>query len=183
MNRQRGFTLLEMLLGMTLIAIVSLSAWYLLAGMSRSQQMMLSKGGKLKAINRVFNILSDDFSHAVMRTRAKAGATDLQLQTGDVSLVRLLRKEPRSAGVQLEQVEWYLQNNTLYRRSWLLAPGVQVINQRQLAGVSVFHLRFYQQGLWQPQLLSGDTLPQAVEITLAVNGLGEVQRLTLMGEQ
>ncbi len=44
MNRQRGFTLLEMLLGMTLIAIVSLSAWYLLAGMSRSQQMMLSQG-------------------------------------------------------------------------------------------------------------------------------------------
>lgn len=187
MNRQRGFTLLEVILGMALIAVVSLSAWYLLAGMNRSQQMVLSQGGKLKAANRTFQQITDDFSHAVLRKpRQGAGqraAPDLQLQTGDNNRVLLLRQQSRSGGVQLERVEWYLQNDVLYRRSRLLTPGAQEINQRQLAGVSGFHLRFYQQGLWRPQLLNADTLPDAAEITLAVGGLGELQRLTLMGEQ
>ncbi|EMH4162041.1 type II secretion system minor pseudopilin GspJ [Pluralibacter gergoviae] len=186
MNRQRGFTLLEVILGMALIAIVSLSAWYLLAGMNRSQQMVLSQGSRLKAVNQAFTALSDDFSHAAMRTPqngAKAGAPDLQLQTGDDTRVRLLRQQSRSPGVQLEQVEWYLQDGALYRRSRLLTPGAQALNRRLLSGVSGFHLRFYQKGMWRPQLLNADTLPQAVEITLAVNSLGEVQRLILMGEQ
>ena len=186
MNRQRGFTLLEVILGMALIAIVSLSAWYLLAGMNRSQQMVLSQGSRLKVVNRAFTTLSDDFSHAVMRmpqTGAKGGAPDLQLQTGDDTRVRLLRQQPRSPGIQLEQVEWYLQNGALYRRSRLMTPGAHELNQRLLSGVSGFHLRFYQKGMWRPQLLNADTLPQAVEVTLAVNSLGEVQRLILMGEQ
>ncbi|WP_440867943.1 type II secretion system protein GspJ [Symbiopectobacterium purcellii] len=183
MTLQRGFTLLEVILGMALISIVSVSAWYLLVGMNRSQQMVLSQGGKLQAISRIFSCLSDDFSHSVMRTNSKAGALDLQLQSGYLTHVSLLRLQSRSAGVQLEQVEWYLQNDTLYRRSRMLAQGAQFINQRQLGGVTEFHLRFYQQGLWRPQLLNGGKLPQAVEITAVVNGLGEVQRLTLMGEK
>ena len=187
MNRQRGFTLLEVILGMALIAVVSLSAWYLLAGMNRSQQMVLTQGGKLKAASRTLRQLTDDLSHAVMRnTRpgaAQRAAPDLQLQTGDSNRVLMLRQQSRSSGVQLERVEWYLQDDVLYRRSQLLTPGAQVVNQRQLAAVSGFHLRFYQQGLWRPQLVSAETLPQAAEITLAVDGLGELQRLTLMGEQ
>jgi len=187
MNRQRGFTLLEVILGMALIAVISLSAWYLLAGMNRSQQLVLSQGNKLKTITHAFQSLTDDFSHAVIRTpqpgASTAGLPDFQLQTGDESQVRLLRQQPRRKGGQLERVEWYWQNNVLYRRSQLLIPDGKVVNQRVLSGITGFHLRFYQKGLWRPQLVDNTTLPQGVEITLAVNGIGEVQRLALMGKE
>lgn len=90
---------------------------------------------------------------------------------------------PRS---ELQWVGYRLRQQKLERLSYFhvdhlsgVSPDVRVM----LDGVHAFRLRFFVNGAWQARWDSTGILPQAVEVTLVMDGFAELTRLFLVSKE
>ena len=93
---------------------------------------------------------------------------------------------PRS---DLRRVAYRLKEGRLVRITWPVldrAPVTEPLEAPLLADVEIFELRFYGDSgqsveTW-PTATSGPDVPRAMEVTLAVKGLGRFKRLFLVNQ-
>ena len=199
--RASGFTLIELLVALVIFGIFAVLAY---AGLGR----LLDNRGRLNEeqrvwqdLSQVFLRISDDVAHARPRgVRDVSGLVSLPAFVGRPFDSRALA-EPSleltrggelnyGSGAQsdLRRVAYRLKEGRLVRLTWPVldrAPVSVPLEAPLLADVETFELRFVGAtgdpvDTW-PTATSGlDVPPRAMEVTLAVKGVGRFKRLFLV---
>ena len=193
--RSAGFTLLEVLLALVILAGLSLSAYQVLQGVMQNDAQTRIKVERLATLQRVFTMLERDFSQAVPRAsringeanKAVFQAARFQMESDDWS-VSFIRNGWFNPGAQLprsnlQKVGYRLRENKLERLSYLYVDpvvGTEPMVTPLLDGVKSFKLRFYANGLWATEWSNTAQLPRAIELELELTDYGVLRRLFLL---
>ncbi|WP_460150426.1 PulJ/GspJ family protein [Pseudomonas sp. S3_A03] len=120
-NPQQGFTLIEVMVAIMLMAVVSLIAWRGLDSVTRADHHVQASTEQTEALLRVLNQMQRDISlrAGVELTGPKdeaAGLAAITVRSSDSQGFRLdvIRSAP-VAGDGLQRVRWWLKGDSLYR--------------------------------------------------------------------
>jgi len=165
-RRQQGFTLLEIMIALTIFAVISTLAWQILDGAMRTSSATDASAAKLNQLQRAWNLLERDFFQ--LQGRAPRNGTGVfRLKNNALEMTTL---NGVSGQVQLERVRWRLEGGRLWRDVWPTFDGpanakpdeVPIVNE-----VKAVQWRFWQGG-WQNAWRDSDTQPDGVELTLTM---------------
>jgi general secretion pathway protein J len=194
-RRQRGFTLLELLVALSVFSLVSVMAYSGLRTVLQSKQHTEQRAARIQQLQSAVMLLERDLAQFVDRpVRDEFGDPQQALLSADYGDTRLAFTRagyrnptglPRS---NLQRVAYGLEEEALVRLAWPVldrAQGSEPYRGVLLEGVRELQLRFMDeerewQGQWPPEGLAPDApipLPRAVEVTLELEDLGEVRRL------
>lgn len=194
--RQQGFTLLEIMVAVVILAIMGLMSYRAVRDARAQAEIASVHMEHLRAVQRAMQLLVSDF-----RTLAPRPVREL---VGDGYRAALLRDPnamslfelthagwPNGAGTPrgtLQRVSYRLEGRKLIREHWTVTdPTLADEPQKRelLDGVERVGIRYLGQGReWDtqwPPLGTGDRAwrarPLAVEVTIVVDGWGELRRL------
>ncbi|NIB44469.1 type II secretion system minor pseudopilin GspJ [Pseudomaricurvus alkylphenolicus] len=196
----RGFTLLEVMIALSIFAIMGVAAYQLLSGELRTQQALEDISGRRDDWQRGMLRLSNDLRQLTDRSiRDDYGEQEYALQgsSDQMSLTRNGWPNPlERQRSNLQRIHYRLSEDDqgnpflgrLYWHSLDRAPGVEPITQKLLPGVENISIRYFDEetrewhSQWPPANFGfggGQTyqLPQAVEITLDTLDQGQITRL------
>lgn len=194
-SSQTGFTLLEVLLALVIFAMLSLSAYAVLQGVIRNDEVSRDKITRLSELQRAFATLSRDFTQTIPRPVRINGETStvlfqaerfqLNSDDGAVMFVRAgwLNPGGELRRSELQRVGYRLRQQTLERLTYLYpdaVTGTEPAATSLLSKVTAFSLRFYRNGEWLTQWNTPTELPAAVEITLTLEDYGTIRRRFLL---
>ena len=202
---QRGLTLLEILVAITVFAIFSTMAYGGLLRLLDSRERVDAERVYWRNMSTAFVRIERDFSLArnrpvrqndgnVIPGSAFLGQPTDPRALGDpnVEFTRGGILVPNGSTADLQRIGYRFVDNKLMRLAWPTldrAPLTKPQTTPVLHDVDEFEMRFYQNGAWidrWPPLGAGSAtappLPSAVEITVALKGRGKYKRVFLVGK-
>ncbi len=196
-RRERGFTLLEIMVATVILAVMGLMAF---RAVSEARVAVENAGGhleRLRLVQRAVQILDTDFRTLTRRpVRESIGdgtRATLLRDPNSISLVELSHAGwPNGAGMPrgtVQRVVYRVEENKLIREHWNVMDATLAtppVKRELLTGVERVDIRYLTSGRewiaeW-PQFGNtrdfGDfTRPLAVEITLVLSDFGELRRI------
>lgn len=196
MTRSRGFTLIEMVVAVALLAVLAAVAYATLDGMLRQQSATATRVDNHAGWQRMMLLLSNDLFQVVPRSIRSGSHGDrvaaFNAPPGPDGMVEWTRGGwPNPAGharSTYQRVAWRIVDGELQRLYWVtldrdavaqpvVAPvvrGVQALRWRFLAVDGRWH--DYWPVLDEPET-ELDRLPRAVELTLLLEDGNELRRI------
>ncbi|MBC2778074.1 type II secretion system minor pseudopilin GspJ [Parasphingopyxis marina] len=192
-NSERGFTLTELMVSLFIFSLISAAGVALLRFSVDSQAASADALADMGAIRRMNAQLTSDLSQIAPRpARDEAGARQNAFfggggADGDL-LISFVRRgwtnydgEARSS---LQKVDYRLVDGTLERIAYPYVDGAEALPPARLVqGIESVALRYRSEGdwreRWDPTLAT--ELPDAVELTVVIQGLGPVRQLFQTG--
>jgi len=201
-GRRSGFTLIELLVALVVFGIFAVLAYAGLARLLDNRERLTAEQRVWQELSQAFLRISDDVAHARPRKVRDAGGFELQAFVGRLYDSRALAEPsleltrggelnyggaPRS---DLRRVAYRLKEGRLVRITWPVldrAPVTEPLEAPLLADVETFELRFYGASgdsvdTWPTAASGPDVPPRAMEVTLAVKGVGRFKRLFLVNQ-
>ncbi|KZX77502.1 hypothetical protein A3715_01720 [Oleiphilus sp. HI0009] len=202
MRRSHGFTLLEVLIAISITALIGLGAWQLLNTAIRTYELGQESLESLSQLQRAQLLIARDFQQVVPRAiRDEYGDYSAALLSGDefdvVELTRVGWRNPiQEERSDTQRVAYSIDDGDLIRRYWKVldrAQDSEAISRRLLSDVESFSVRYLNDSdawvdEWPPQEFEVDdseldnmrrfvVLPKAVEINLSHPRYGNISRL------
>jgi general secretion pathway protein J len=187
-ERIHGFTLVEMLIAIGILAMIAVLGWRSMDGMIRSRVALTDSMQQLRALQRSFAQMQDDCAQ-LAAADAVGTVVPLQIQPGRLALIRNVFTPDQPT--RLQAVVWYVAGGVLKRRVSPASrdlPALQRFLQQSVGGldqtlqndVHAMGLRAWSAG-WRSQV-GGGVPPRGLEVTLQLGGGdGTVRRLFLLG--
>ncbi|HEU5338704.1 MAG TPA: type II secretion system minor pseudopilin GspJ [Sulfuricaulis sp.] len=199
MKRDKGFTLLELLVAIGIFALISAIAYGSLIRLMNDRARLESEHNFWRSLSLTFTRLEDDFSQARERSiRDVIGFSQpaFRGQPTDIRAIALPSVEMTRGGVlsfgdtarpDLQRVGYRLVDGTLMRLTWPvldLGPQTVPVETPILKNVEEFRVRFYAPAgawidVWPAEGIS-EILPRGVEVRLKLTGRGEFTRLMMV---
>lgn len=195
MTKQRGFTLLEVLIAIVLFAFISLAATSMLSGMNDASDTVNTRNNKLNELQRAFLVMERDFIQMARRKVRLEGDAPLNTfihtnestyssNTHGIAFVRqgwtnpaLLL--PRS---DVQAVSYQLEDDVLNRLHYVFADAVVGEEPKVrplLTNIEKVDFEFHNGQKWSKDLPTED-LPLAVAIEIEFKDFGIVRRQFLI---
>ncbi|GAB6405177.1 type II secretion system protein GspJ [Pseudomonas sp. MHK4] len=175
MNKQDGFTLLELVIAIAIFALLGLASWTLFDGVVRVQQGTLSHERELRNLQRAVAVIERDLLH-IAQQPVLLDPTRLQLLRGNW---RNPLDLPRS---ERQVLTYRFDNGVLWRDS--RAEGAQSVQQQKLLeDVRDLRWRLYDSQVgWRSYWPSAANLkaPLALEIQLSAGRFQAIRRVLLL---
>jgi len=192
-----GFTLLELLVALSIFAVLATMAYAALNSVLTARKAVEAKSARLTALQTAFMIMERDIEQAAPRKiRDEFGDEQPALQGGGVgtTVLTLTRDGWRNplglVRSNLQRVAYQFNDKQLIRQSWGIldrAPDTQAYSEVLLDEVTTVEVRFLDRdgqwsGYWPPQ--TGNVQqqavvppPRAIEVSVDVEGWGRITRL------
>lgn len=190
-RKMHGFTLVEMLLALAILAALSVAAMAVLQNVIRADTLTRDKTQQMQALQHTFSQMSSDINQIIARRSRESSslffAGRYQLSSDDWAISFSRNGWPNPLGMlarsEIQNVSYRLRQQRLERLSYDqqdpltgAQPTVEVVQE----GVQAFRLRFYASGRWQERWDNTQSLPQGLEVTLTLDGYGDITRLFLI---
>lgn len=195
-----GLTLIELLVALVVFGIFAVMAYGGLARLLDGRARLNTEQRVWQDLSAAFLRLSDDLEHARARRVRDVAGFFLPAFSGRPYDSRALAEpslELTRGGElhygeglhsDLRRVAWQLRDGRLIRIAWPVldrAPTTKPLESDLLGDVETFEVKFQSEtggpgDTWPPAGAQPDALPSAVEITLAVKGVGRFKRLFLV---
>lgn len=198
-KNQQGFTLMEMLIAVTITAVIGLGVWQVINGVVTSRDRVNDLAEEFDGLQRAMLLLERDITQIVNRpARDIYGDYKAALTSREEDFALLLTRQgwrnplgTRRSGLQ--RVAWEYTGDELRRRYWPIVDQGQEDDSRDvllLEEVLAFEIRFLNdERSWQPEwptdeMMAGlnpgsrpeTPLPMGIEITLEHERFGELVR-------
>ncbi|MCM8558198.1 type II secretion system minor pseudopilin GspJ [Sphingomicrobium sediminis] len=174
--RKNGFTLIEMLVGLSIFALLASAGVGLLRASADTQAVVDRSLAEQAEVERIALLLDADLSQVALRPRRDANGGDRPAFTGDPNGMDFVR-----AGVvaldaaptsDLRRIGWTVENGRLVRLTFdaVDGPADRLPEAVLMEDVSGFSLAYRNlSGGWSATWPdgSGEALPRAVRLTLA----------------
>ena len=191
-GRDAGFTLVEMLIALTIFAMLTAAGVGLLSVTARTQQTadrLLAELGELRSVRA---LMSADLAQAVPRQYRDRGgqpvAAFAAAESGQPVLLGFVRggvEGGNERGSTLQRVEYRLRENRLERLAYPHVDGAQsAVAVTLLRDVRQLRLRYRDdEGAWHSSWAPTDRsrLPEAVELVTDSEPHGLVRQLFIVG--
>lgn len=204
-NPQSGFTLLEVLIAVTITAVIGLGVWQVINGVVNSRDRVNELAEQFDGLHRAMLLLERDVLQLVNRP-ARDIYGDFQpaltSRQDDFSLLLTRQGWRNPLGIRrsgLQRVGWEFTGTELRRRYWPMVDQGQDDDSRDvllLKGVKRLEVRFLDSDRrWQPQwptdeVIAGLTpgsrpdvpLPLGLEVTLEHERFGTLVRMFALAD-
>lgn len=189
----RGFTLLEVLVAISIFAIIGLSANQMLRSIIDTQSRVRAGNETFASISRTLTVIHRDLTQVIPRgIRDRYGEPMGPLVIGQgpyvLEFTRTGWNNPaRHQRSEVQRVAYGVEDDTLYRYFWLVLdraedsePRSQIL-LRNIEGfsASVVDPEGETADAW-PELDSNQVLPPGLEITIDVEPIGQIRRVYAM---
>jgi general secretion pathway protein J len=199
MQRQNGFTLMEVLIAVAITAVIGVGVWQVVHGVITSRDRVDDVADQFRNLQRTMLLLERDITQIVNRP-ARDVYGDFQpalsSQQDDFALMLTRQGWRNPLGIRrssLQRVGWEYTGNELRRRYWPMVDQGQEDNSQDillLEGVTAFDIRFLDDNrTWQPEWPTDETmatlspgsrpdieLPLGIEITIEQDTFGKLVR-------
>jgi general secretion pathway protein J len=146
-NNQRGLTLVELLVSISVLAMISVLGWRGLDSIVRARIALTSELEQTRALQLTFAQLQSDCLH-LATTSVLPDQTTLHIEPEQISLVRTVYADAQPSALQV--VSYQLHNGVLTRRE---SPATRDLYQLDSAWQAVLeHGDTYQQIVLQPDV-------------------------------
>lgn len=194
-HKQRGFTLIEVLVSIAIFASLSVAAYQVVSQVQRSNLLSQERTARLNELQRTIVMMDNDFRQmALRRTRTEGEDPASQLIFWSDYLL-----DSDAKGVMFARVGWHnpqqqfprgevtkvgyrLKDATLQRVWWRYPDtpvGQEAIVTPLLTEVEAFELRFYDGAEWLNEWERNDMLPKAVTVVLTLEDYDTITRTYL----
>ncbi|WP_299019971.1 type II secretion system minor pseudopilin GspJ [uncultured Photobacterium sp.] len=194
--RQGGFTLLEVLVAIAVFAMLSVSAYQVMNGVQRSDQLSREHNTRLQQIQRAMVMMDNDFRQIVARKTRSQGedSSDKLLLSGEYLL------DSASMGILFTRTGWQnpqqmfprgenvrvgyrIVDDTL-ERVWFRYPdtvvGTESLVRPILADVTKLSFRFYSKKKWQEKWSQAGALPEGIMVKMTLEDYGDIERIYML---
>lgn len=196
-----GFTLLELIVAISIFAILAAMAYSGLNNVLTTRQRTEQAADRLIALQRAFTFMARDIQQIINRPVVDELGTQIAAVIGHslgehlIELTRTGWRNPAAAPrSNLQRVAWGLENERLVRIYWTALDRAQdtpVVKQVMLDGVTEMSLRYLDakdewHDAWPSEIPSTGTAasvgnsqppPKAVEVNLEHKVFGKIQRI------
>ena len=191
--RTRGFTLVEMLIALTIFGMLTAAGVTLLTLTIRTQETSERLLGQLGEVRALSALLTADLGQAAPRIRRDRDGRRIAAFRGSAGnegqLIVLTRRgwdeDSDASHSALQRVEYRLSEGRLLRRVFMQVDGMaRAVTQELLGGVRSVRLR-YRDGevgwrdTWDPT--DPTQLPRAVELITEDDAHGQIRQIFLVG--
>ncbi|MBV6824392.1 type II secretion system protein GspJ [Pseudomonas sp. PD9R] len=175
MNKQAGFTLLELVIAIAIFALLGLASWTLFDGVVRVQRGVSAHAQEWRSLQRAMAMIERDLLH-ITEQPLSLEQTQLQWQRGNW---RNPLDQPRS---ERQALTYRLDNGALWRDS--RGEGTQIVQRQKLLD-DVRHLSwrlFDDQTGWRGDWPTGLNVkaPLAVEMRVSTGRVEAIRRVLLL---
>lgn len=187
-KKQKGFTLLELLVAMVVFSLMSVMAYGGLFNVLTGNEVITSQEERLKELQRSMMFLERDMRQVVSRPRNTGSGNTLEKafdygldSDGLIEFTRAGNSNP--VGVirsSLQRIRYDLEEKVLIRKSWALVDHIDLepSSMSLLKDVDSLELRLLDDNNeWQTNWTKIKEIPKAIEITINHENWGEIKRL------
>jgi general secretion pathway protein J len=174
MNKQAGFTLLELVVALAIFSLLGLASWRLFDTVVRVQQGTASHEQDLRRLQRAIGVIERD--------ALQLASSVIVLTPTSLQLLRSHWRNPQDLPrSERQQVLYRLDNQALWRESRGLESAT-VERQKLLDDVRALSWRLFDRetgwsSVWPVGKGAAATPPQALEVVLSVGRFEQVRRV------
>lgn len=192
-----GFTLIEVLLTISIFSLLSLTAYFVLQNALNTERNFKLQTERIAEIKYVFYMLERDLSHAIilkkdggnneMIKNFSAGEGVIDSDSHGVEFIRnnWFNYDGFFRRPELERVGYRLKDNVLERvRGEKLNKPIYITEASKknsvvpiIHRVSTFNIELYHDGVWTSAWSDDGKVPEAILIILYIEDIGRVSKL------